>query len=190
MADVQPGAIDKLMIIPNLSRALLSALIRSITAPLLGGPRANTYFKDVIFAALRTNLSITSAATEQWMNPSTEAGYLQLAKEKSFQPETTVLDSGLKLHWIGPKTAKKVLLYFHGGGYVLSCSPGHYNWLFDLQQALSKDSSVSVVLVGYTLAPHGQYPKQLQEAADSLQWLLETQKYEPSDVRSMIALNP
>lgn len=184
MADLhQPGLIDKLMLIPNIGRTLASLFLRAITGPLLGGARANTYFKDVAFAALRTNLSITSAETEQWMNPSTESGYLQLAKNKGFQPETTVLDGGLKLHWIGPKTAKKVFLYFHGGGYVLSCSAGHYAWLFDLQQALSKDASVSVVLVGYTLAPHGQYPKQLQEAVDSLQWLLETQKYKPSDVR-------
>lgn len=169
------------MIIPNLSRTLFAAISRALTGPILGGPRANTYFKDVVFAALRKNLSITSAETEQWMNPSTDVGYLQLAKAKGFQPETTVLERGLKLHWIGPKTAKKVLLYFHGGGYVLSCSPGHYNWLFDLQQTLSKDSDVSVVLVAYTLAPHGQYPRQLDEAAESLQWLLETQNYKPSD---------
>ena len=178
----QPGLIDKLMVLPNISRTIIAAVFRAINGPLLGGARANTLFKDIVFAALRKNLSITSAETEQWMNPSTDSGYLQLAKDKAFQPETTVLEGGLKLHWIGPKTAKKVLLYFHGGGYVLSCSPGHYGWLFDLQQTLSKDSNVSVVLVAYTLAPHGQYPKQLDEAAESLQWLLETQKYKPSDV--------
>lgn len=178
----QPGLADKLMLLPVLSRTVLAAVYRAITGPLLGGPRANTYFKDVVFAALRTNLAAISAETEQWMNPPTEAGYLQLAKDKGFQPETTVLDGGLKLHWIGPKTAKKVLLYFHGGGYVLSCSAGHYNWLFGLQQALAKEASVSVVLVGYTLAPHGQYPKQLQEAAQSLQWLMEEQRYQPRDV--------
>lgn len=172
------------MVFPNVARTIVAAVFRAITGPLLGGARANTLFKDIVFAALRKNLSITSAETEQWMNPSTDSGYLQLAKDKSFQPETTILEGGLKLHWIGPKTAKKVLLYFHGGGYVLSCSPGHYGWLFDLQQALSEDSNVtlSVVLVAYTLAPHGQYPKQLDEAAESLQWLLETQKYKPSDV--------
>lgn len=186
MADIpQVTLMDKLLFIPVIGRTILAALTRSITGPLLGGPRANTYFKDVAFAALRTMLGNVSAATEQWTNPPTEAGYLELAKTKGFQPETTVLAEGLKLHWIGPKTAKKVLLYFHGGGYVLSCSPGHYAWLFDLQQALAKESSFSIVLVGYTLAPHGQYPKQLAEAAESLQWLLETQGYSPSDVREI-----
>lgn len=182
MAHVQPGLADKLKLILDLSRATISALGRAVTGPILGGPRANTYLKDVIFAALRTQLSVVSVATEQFMNPSTESGYLDLAKSKGFQPETTILDSGLKLHWIGSKTAKKVFLYFHGGGYVLSCGPGHYAWLYELQQDLSKSASVSVVLVGYTLAPHGQYPKQLVEAAESLQWLVETQKYQPSDV--------
>lgn len=184
----KPTLIDKLMLLPNLTLTLLAAFTRAITAPILGGPKANTYFKDVVFAALRTNLTITSAATEQWVNPTTEAGYLQLAKTKGFQPETTVLEGhgGLKLYWIGHKTAKKVLLYFHGGGYVLACSPGHYVWLWELQQALAKDASVSVVVVGYTLAPHGQYPKQLQEAVEALRWLLETQKYAPGDVSAPI----
>ena len=183
MADnYQPTFIDKLLVLPVLGRTVFAALTRMITGPLFGGPRGNTYFKDVAYAALRTNLSIVGVGTEQWLNPPTEAGYLQLAKAHSFQPETTVLTNGLKLHWIGPKTAKKVLLYFHGGGYVLSCSAGHYEWLYDLQQELAKETSFSIVLVGYTLAPHGQYPKQLAEAAESLQWLLETQKYRPGDV--------
>ena len=176
---------DKLMIVPIGARAIASALIRLITRPISGGAKANTYFKDVVFAALRTNLSLISVGTEQWINPSTESTYLDFAKKQGFQPDTDVLDSGLKVHWLGPKTAEKVLLFFHGGGYVLSCSPGHFAWLFDLQNELSKSHSISVVVPAYTLAPHGQYPTQLKQAAESLQWLLETQKKKPSDVSTL-----
>ena len=171
------------MVVPNLTRSIGAAIFRLITYPLSGGAKANTVFKDVFFAALRTNLSICNSATEQYMNPSTESGYLELAKKQGFQPDTDILSSGLKVHWIGGKTAEKILLFFHGGGYALSCSPGHFAWLYDLQIELSKTQSISVVLVGYTLSPYGSYPTQLKQAAESLEWLLTDQKKKPSNVR-------
>ncbi len=175
---------DKLSLIPVAASSIASALIRLLTTPFVGGAKANTFFKDVVYAALRTNLSNISPGAEQWMNSTTEAEYLGLAKKQNFQPDTDVLGSGLKVHWIGKKTARKVLLYFHGGGYVLAASAGHMQWLFELSQELSKTQDLSVVVVSYTLAPHGQYPTQLKQAAESLEWLLETQQKKPSDVRS------
>ena len=71
------------------------------------------------------------------------------------------------------------------GGYVLSSSPGHFAWLFALQNELAKNHSISVVHVAYTLAPHGQYPSQLKEAAEALQWLIETEKKKPRDVSTL-----
>lgn len=172
---------DKLMIVPHLTRVLASFTLRIFTRP-FSSAKANTVFKDLFFAALRTHVSIISPATEQWINPSTESGYLDLAKKRGFQPDTDILSSGLKCFWLGSKNAEKIILYFHGGGYVLSASPGHFDWLFDLQDELAKKASISVIVVGYTLAPHGQYPSQLKEAAESLQWLLETQKKKPSNI--------
>ena len=70
---------------------------------------------------------------------------------------------------------------FLTGGYSLSCSPGHWIWLSDLQKELSKSSSFSVVVPVYTLAPKGQYPLQLKQAAETLAWLLKQGK-KPGDV--------
>ncbi|KAK3058525.1 hypothetical protein LTR09_000089 [Extremus antarcticus] len=178
----QVTTMDKLSLIPVAASSIASALIRLLTTPFVGGAKANTFFKDVVYAALRTNLSNISPGAEQWMNSTTEAEYLGLAKKQNFQPDTDVLGSGLKVHWIGKKTARKVLLYFHGGGYVLAASAGHMQWLFELSQELSKTQDLSVVVVSYTLAPHGQYPTQLKQAAESLEWLLETQQKKPSDI--------
>ena len=184
MAQVQEvTTVDKLMIVPHITRVLTSAVFRLLTAPFVGGPKANTLFKDVIFAALRTHLTIISPGTEQWINPTTEATYLEVAKKEKFQPDTTVLDSGLKLHWLGSKSADKILLYFHGGGYVGAANPGQFQWAYEVQNEVTKSHSLSVVFLAYTLAPHGQYPKQLQQAAEALDWLLTTQKKKPSDVR-------
>jgi len=168
--------------VPVLARVLTAAFFRAITSPLSSGPKANTYFKDVVFAALRANLSAVTVGTEQWINGTTESVYLDFAKKERFQPDSTVLDSGLKLHWLGTKTAEKILLYFHGGGYVLASSPGHFQWLFDLQNDLAKTTSISVVVVSYTLAPHGQYPEQLKQAAESLSWLVDREGKKASNI--------
>ena len=84
------------------------------------GGQANGVFKDFVYAAVRTLLTNISAGAEQWINGTTEAEYLALAKKHGFQPDTDVLGSGMKAHWIGNKTAEKVLLYFHGGMLTLS----------------------------------------------------------------------
>jgi hypothetical protein len=176
---------DKLMMIPNLGQTIFAALARLVLSPLSSGAKADKLFKDVAFAALRKNLSLVSVSQEQWLNTKTDSNYLDFTKKQGFQPDTDVLSSGLKVHWLGSKTAEKVLLYFHGGGFVLSCSAGHFQWLFDLEKELSKSHSFSVVLVSYTLAPHGQYPVQVQQAAEALQWLLTQQGRKPSNVSTL-----
>ena len=133
-----------------------------------------------MFAVLRTQLSSISVSQEQFLNKlggSTESNYLTFSKQADLAAETDVLESGLKLHWIGSRTAKKVILWFHGGGYAMACNEGHWKWLSALQKTLlSEGKDVGIVVVGYTLAPKGQYPMQLREAAESLQWLMK--KYE------------
>ncbi|WPH02422.1 DNA polymerase alpha-associated DNA helicase A-like protein [Acrodontium crateriforme] len=180
---VTPSAIDKLLFIPKIFIILTSAFTRLITAPLLGGPRANTAFKDFVFAALRTQLSWISVKQEQWLNSSTEKTYLDFAKGQKLEPSTQDIRSGLKMFWLGPRDAKKIIYYLHGGGYAIAASPGHFKWLFDLQNDLAKQSgkSVSVVVLGYTLSPYGQYPIQLREAAEGLQSLLDANK-SPRDI--------
>ncbi|KAK5124601.1 hypothetical protein LTR85_001314 [Meristemomyces frigidus] len=172
----------KLMLIPHTGRVLFSVISRLLTAPFTSGAKANTFLKDLIFAALRANLSYVTASQEQWLNGTTESIYLDFAKEAQFQPDTDVLPSGLKAHWLGTKSAEKVILYFHGGGYVLAAMPGHFQWLFDLQNDLSKDHAVSTVVPSYTLAPHAHYPEQMKQGVQSLNWLLNDLKKKPSDI--------
>ena len=70
-----------------------------------------------------------------------------------------------------------------GGGFALSASPGHFAWLFDLQNELSNSKhNISVVVPAYTLSYFAPYPQQLKEAAEALAWLIDTHKKKPSDV--------
>ncbi|CAK3888142.1 Steryl acetyl hydrolase 1 [Lecanosticta acicola] len=178
----QATLLDKLLFIPLIAKVLFAVAYRFVTYGFVA-TKANKPLKDLVFAALRQNLATVSVAQEQWsIQANTEANYLDLAAKHKFQPETTVLNSGLKLHWLGPKNSEKVILYFHGGGYALPCSPGHVQWLFDLQKELSKKTSVSVILVHYTLTPHLQYPGQLSQAVETLNWVLGKHGKKPSQV--------
>ena len=114
-ADPQATLLDKLTLLPIIARTISSALFRLVTNPVSSGPKAKTYFKDVIYAALRTNLSLISVATEQWINQPTDITYRAYCKTAKIEPDIETLDSELKLCWFGPRTASKVLLYFHGG---------------------------------------------------------------------------
>ena len=114
-SDPQITLFNKLMIVPVLGRTVTSALLRLVTSPLSSGPKGKTYFKDVVYAALRSMLSNIDVATEQWINAPTESTYLDFTKKAKIEPDIETLDSGLKLCWLGPKSAQKVLLYMHGG---------------------------------------------------------------------------
>jgi acetyl esterase/lipase len=175
--------LDKLLLLPLLAKTLTVVFFRAIFTPLNSGPKANGTLKDIVFAALRSHLGSINAAQEYWLKsimPGTDQSYLDFTSKQKLDPETTHLESGAKLHWLGPKTAQRVMLFFHGGGYVMACSPGHWQWLFDLQNDVSKD--IAIAVLSYDLAPDAQYPTQLKQAAEALHWLLEKQGRNPREV--------
>ena len=107
----KPTLTDKLLIFPVVAKAVFSGLMRLVLYPVSSGPKANTLSKDVMFAILRAQLGSISPAQEQWLNPTTESVYLDFTKKAHVEPDVTTLSSGLKVAWIGPKTAQKVILY-------------------------------------------------------------------------------
>ncbi|TKA70168.1 hypothetical protein B0A55_05822 [Friedmanniomyces simplex] len=173
---------EKLMLIPKAFFALGSLSYALLTRPLASSPRPVDFFRDAVFAAMRSFLSNISTAQEQASQSSTEAEYLAVSKYKHYAPDTDVLDSGLRVHWLGPKLSRSTILFLHGGGFNLAASAGHVEWLWELKNDLAQQASISVVIPSYTLAPEGQYPLQLQQAAETLQWLVEKQGKSPGNI--------
>lgn len=106
--------------------------------------------------------------------------YHQYCTSKKITPSSITLPSGTQAHWLGNKDAAKVLVYFHGGGYVLPCTTGHVPWLDDLRTSLGPD--VSALLLAYHLAPEHTYPTQLRQAVELLRHLTETEGRNPADI--------
>ncbi|KAF1834708.1 alpha/beta hydrolase fold domain-containing protein [Decorospora gaudefroyi] len=162
-------------------KAVGSALQRSLTSVFKGANGSNTYYKDIMLAMLRTNFGNLNLAQDRYMyGESSTTTYTKHAEQHGFAPETITLPSGTQAHWLGRKGAKKVLVYFNGGGYVLPCSQGHMLWLDDLQKSLGPD--VSALLLAYDVAPEGKYPTQLKQAVELLRYLVETDGRSPSDL--------
>lgn len=182
MATQNVTLVEKLTLLPHVAVGLSLGFLRLATRPLTSDVKPPTAFQDFAYAVARYVLSNVTIPHEKWLAPPTETNYLDFARAKNFQPDTAVLPSGVKVHWIGNKSAEKVFLYFHGGGYVNSISPAHLAWLFDLEAELSKTKKIAVAVLGYTCAPEGQYPLQLKQAAESLIWMLQTEGKKPEDV--------
>jgi acetyl esterase len=72
---------------------------------------------------------------------------------------------------------KKAVLYFHGGGYVLSSVDGHD----DMVSYMSDNIGVKFYSLDYRLAPENSYPESLDDALEAYAWLLG-KGYKPKDI--------
>ena len=80
------------------------------------------------------------------------------------------------LHYIDrkPETNRKVLFWFHGGGFgnpILG--PGHPPFLVEIARAAKADD---IVILEYTLAPELKYPGQLRQYISAVRHLLKSHK--------------
>ncbi len=81
----------------------------------------------------------------------------------------------LKGEWISTEdnnleTAKQVILYFHGGGFIA----GTCETYRDLAARISKSSGMKVLTLEYRLAPEYPYPAANEDCLSSYHWLLES----------------
>ncbi|KAM5529324.1 alpha/beta hydrolase [Fusarium oxysporum f. sp. phaseoli] len=86
-------------------------------------------------------------------------------------------DTGASVMWIGDRMeASKIVLFFHGGGYISPPLPGHFTWCWEayVNASLGAKAQVAVAVLQYTLSPRAQYPDQLHQASSALNHLLQS----------------
>lgn len=85
----------------------------------------------------------------------------------------------LKAEWILTEqaTKEKVILYFHGGGYVSGSCQAHRS----IVAKFVKGSAIGALLFAYRLAPEHPYPAALDDALTAYRWLLD-QNILPSNI--------
>ena len=77
---------------------------------------------------------------------------------------------GVRAEWISaPGAARdRVILYFHGGGYVLGSIHSHR----DMCERLSRAAQARVLALDYRLAPEHPFPAPVEDARAAYRWLL------------------
>jgi epsilon-lactone hydrolase len=86
---------------------------------------------------------------------------------------------GVRAEWIvAPQAAKdRVVLYLHGGGYVLGSIHSHR----DMCERLSRAAEARVLAVDYRLAPEHPFPAAVDDATAAYRWLVK-EGYAPTKI--------
>lgn len=100
-------------------------------------------------------------------------GFDVLASKLPLTPEFTfdrVDAGGVPAAWVDAPGADpgRVMLYLHGGGYVIGSIDTHR----ELAGRLSQASGARVLIIDYRLAPEHPYPAAVEDAAAAYRWLL------------------
>ena len=100
-------------------------------------------------------------------------GFDMLAAKFPMAPDITcekVDAAGVPAEWLVAPGAEsgRVLLYLHGGGYVIGSIHTHR----DLAGRLSRAAAARVLLIDYRLAPEHPQPAAVEDATAAYRWLL------------------
>ncbi|KAI6777805.1 uncharacterized protein J7T54_002841 [Emericellopsis cladophorae] len=108
------------------------------------------------------------AVQVQNLLPGTSKTCARFAKARGVPHATIHLPDGSTAAWLGPREAKKVVVLFHGGGYMAPALTDHISLAFGFSKQVRGD--VAVAVLHYSLASEGanHYPCQLQQAV----WLI------------------
>jgi acetyl esterase/lipase len=124
------------------------------------------------------------------MCPSTRATFQKWASSKKiYGPFGTseLRNTGGALHWMGldpnhVNTNSKLILFFHGGGYAVPLTTAHLDWCAQhIRIGRAKGVKLSAAILEYDLCPGVHYPHQLQQAAASLEHILNL-GFSPRDI--------
>src|SRR5437588_2199152 len=100
----------------------------------------------------------------------------RVARDVSCQP---VDAGGVKAEWIVPPNAAadRVIMYLHGGGYVM----GSINTHRAMVARVARASQSRALALDYRLAPEHPFPAAVEDAAAGYRWLM-AQGYNPNKI--------
>jgi acetyl esterase len=74
----------------------------------------------------------------------------------------------LRLYYPNDRTDLPVMVYFHGGGFVLNGLDTHDR----LMRQIVAETGIAIAAVDYSLAPEHRYPTQLHESVAAIRWVV------------------
>lgn len=91
-------------------------------------------------------------------------------------------DVPIRIYQPTDKKDLPVMLFFHGGGFVLRDIDSHDK----VCRRLARDNNIIVISVGYRLAPENKFPAGLHDAYDATVWAVEHQAVHGGDLSRLL----
>ncbi|KAL3455132.1 Alpha/Beta hydrolase protein [Aspergillus heterothallicus] len=168
---------------PTLLVRIPSAIIRAWLKSLPLGPSIWNAFTGALMATTppRQLQAILPSTVDTYRSWALSHGDCSGVEEVSVAV-TDDDDHVLRLLWIGPRRDGNVLLFFHGGGYVMPLSKAHLDWMeYVRKEAIAAEVELSVCVLEYDLIPDNPYPRQMTQAILAFELLLAS-GYSPSQI--------
>ena len=132
---------------------------------------------DSLIQMLKAGPQLDSPSVEQ-----TRAGFEQMANFLPPEPDIKhdpVKAGSVPAEWVSAPNAdaSRVVLYLHGGGYVI----GSINTHRGLAGRISRAAQARVLLIDYRLAPEHPFPAAVEDSVTAYKWLLD-QKIAPAKI--------
>ncbi|KAG7091603.1 hypothetical protein E1B28_010622 [Marasmius oreades] len=132
-------------------------------------------YRIIFEAAGRYVTRVATVSQLQWVSGSTLEMYETWAKKRGVSPvvEKVRVSEGeeVNLYWIGDKEAEQVLIYIHGGGFMLPISDFMFTFWDLVHQGMKKRSdcncNFSIAVLDYSLHP-ATFPNQLRELIQTI----------------------
>ncbi|KIV81057.1 hypothetical protein PV11_08509 [Exophiala sideris] len=180
----QISLLEKCAIVPALLATLCTVAYAAVTAPFRGETGTRTFREHVTYTALRTAVQRLTTRQLQFISEPFSKIYETWCKDNGYQPEFVTLKSGCKAFWMGNhRSAKYIMVYYHGGGFSLDGEDTHIKFYHEVQTTL-KESGIPVafLFLEYTLVPHATYPTQVLEAVEAVNYVMTELKRPASDI--------
>ncbi|WPH00663.1 Hypothetical protein R9X50_00349300 [Acrodontium crateriforme] len=163
---------DTLLLLPKLGFVGAKTLGALLTSSFRGEDDAPTVTEHVMLTALRTMFTNLTYGQLQTIMPPFVNTYARWCKAKCLTSEiVNIPNTSIKGFWLGDKDkATHVMVYFHGGGFVMPGVPQHLDMLNSMIEW--SNGKLAVFCNAYTLAPTAAYPTQIGESVEALRYVL------------------
>jgi acetyl esterase/lipase len=171
---------DGLTFFPKLGIIAGKSTLAIVGGPVRGKKQAQNYGDHVKVKTMNALVNTLSVGQLQAMMPPFEKNYRDWAKKNKIPADVEdVPGTEIKGFWMGDKnTAKNIMVYYHGGGFVMPGFPDHVAML--ARWVEWGNGKLAVFCPCYTLSPQVLYPHAIGECVEALRYISE--KYSEREI--------
>ncbi|PPQ95826.1 hypothetical protein CVT26_015935 [Gymnopilus dilepis] len=166
---------DKVKFASIIARAPFALAWSLLTAPFSSYGRAKSWKRILADKLLFTVITSMNRRQARVFFGTTRAHYDNFLKDSGLRPVEESIGTDAKLLWIGPKRDDRVLLYLHGGGFILpmpGAAPAFWRYIQENLEKRGKPTGVAIL--EYALIPDSPFPTQLKQSIVAIQHLLDS----------------